>query len=185
MITLEKLTVADAKQVMDIIKTVHDQMEHKEWYVIDDLDYYTYYLQEENGAGYKAVDTENDTVGGVFVAIIPRKKELHLGYDIGLSDEECKKVVVMDSVAILPAYRGQNLQYRLMQATEADLRERGYRYLIATVHPDNQVSLNNCLKQGYKIMATKEKYGGFIRHILLKDLEGEINEHPNKACNDK
>ena len=176
MINIEKMTVADAPEVMDLIKTVHDNMEHQEWYAIDDLEFYAHFLEEGKGIGYKAVDDEKQALAGIFIALIPDKKELNLGYDAGLSEEDCNKTAVMDTAAVLPAYRGQKLQYRLMQAAEKDLRKLGFKYLTGTIHPDNQYSLHNAVIQGYKVVNTKEKYGGFLRHIVLKDLEESANE---------
>lgn len=168
MIEIEKLTEEDAQNMMDLIRKVHDGIERTEWYAIDDLEYYKYYLQEDTGVGYKAFDRDTGELGGVFLAILPQTKALNLGYDIGMSSQEADKVAVMDTVAILPEFRGNNLQYRLMQAAEKDLKRQGYHYLMCTVHPDNCFSLRNVLKQGYEIVTTKEKYGGYLRHILLK-----------------
>lgn len=76
----------------------------------------------------------------------------------------------MDSAAVRAEYRGNRLQYILMQEAEQELRTMGYRYLMCTVHPDNHFSRENVLRQGYRVMKTTEKYGGFIRDILLKEL---------------
>lgn len=170
MIQIVKMTTADAPEVMRLIQSVYDQMEHKEWYAIDDEAYYAHYLEEEHGIGYKAMDVETQSMAGLFIALIPDKKEVNLGYDAGFSEVDCAKTAVMETAAVLPAYRGQNLQFQLMQAAEQDLREMGFGYLTATIHPDNQYSLRNALKQGYEIVCTKEKYGGYLRHILVKKL---------------
>ena len=80
------------------------------------------------------------------------------------------RVAHMDTAAVLPQYRGHQLQYRLMQAAEADLRALGFRYLMGTIHPDNIYSMNNGLKQGYRIIGEKIKHGGKRRAILMKEL---------------
>lgn len=170
MVKVEKASVKDADEIIELIQYVHDNMENQQWYVIDDINYYAHYLEEGNGIGYKAVDEENGKIVGIFIAIIPETKETNLGYDIGFTEEKAKKVAVMDTAAILPAYRGQNLQYRTMVEAEKELKTLGYRYLLCTVHPDNRFSLHNVQKQGYEIMMTKEKYGGYLRHILLKEI---------------
>ena len=176
MIKFVRLKADDTSEVVSVLQTVRDQMENKEWYVIDNYDYYFHYLQDGHGVGYKAVDMDTDKTLGLFVAVITDKKELHLGYDCGLDEDQIKKEAIMDTVAVLPEARGQNLQFLLMHAVEEKLREMGYRYLTATVHPDNPYSLRNALKRNYKIMTTKEKYGGYLRHILLKNLEEGKNE---------
>ncbi len=76
----------------------------------------------------------------------------------------------MDSAAVLPAFRGFHLQRRLMKTAEEELQREGFRYLCCTVHPDNKSSLQSVLSQGYRIAKTCEKYGGFPRHILIREL---------------
>ena len=170
MVKIEKAQVQDAKEIMALIKRVHDNMDRQDWYAIDSLEYYANYLEPGKGVGYKSVDSESGKIVGIFIAIFPETEMENLGYDIGFSEEEAKKVVVLDTAAILPKWRGKNLQYLMMQAAEKELRDLGYQYLMCTVHPENRFSLNNVIKQGYEIKATKEKYGGFMRHILLKEL---------------
>ena len=41
---------------------------------------------------------------------------------------------------------------------------------MCTIHPDNIYSMQNALKLGYKNILTKEKYGGKIRAIMLKEV---------------
>ena len=96
--------------------------------------------------------------------------EENLGRDIGLPESELRKVVHMDSAAVLPSFRGFHLQRRLMKAAEEELQREGFRYLCCTVHPDNKSSLQSVLSQGYRIAKTCEKYGGFPRHILIREL---------------
>lgn len=173
MIEIIRATVFDAKEMTELVQYVHSCMDNKEWYVIDDLDYYAHYLKEGNGITYKAIDVETKKMVGIFMAIIPDNREVNLGYDIGFDDAKCKKVAIMETAAVLPEYRGNNLQYRLMQAAEKDLIELGYQYLTGTVHPDNRFSLNAFLKQGYHIAVTKEKYQGLVRHVLMKKIKIE------------
>ena len=41
---------------------------------------------------------------------------------------------------------------------------------MATVHPENRFSLENFLLEGYEVKATVRRYGGLLRHVLLKDV---------------
>ena len=47
-----------------------------------------------------------------------------------------------------------------MQTAEGDLREKGFRYLLCTVHPDNRYSRDNIVSQGYKSVASSFPTGG-------------------------
>ena len=94
------------------------------------------------------------------------KKERGLLY---LAVDEEGKAGAMFFV-ILPGAHPDNLGYDLMQHAEGDLRQMGYRYLLCTVHPENVFSRSNVMKQGYQKMLTKEKYGGFLRDIWMKNI---------------
>ncbi len=165
---IEKAVPADYQLFADIILTVWEQMEEKSWYVADNADYTYQALSSGHGLGYKAVETGTGTVSAIFLAVIPGMDEKNLGRDVGMAESELPFIAHMDSAAVLPAYRGFGLQKRLMEAAEADLKARGIHYLMCTVHPDNQFSLNNVLRQGYEILTVKEKYGGHVRAILRK-----------------
>ena len=167
---IERAAAADYQLFADIIQSVWRGMDHKDWYLADNSDYTYHMLTSGEGLGYKAIETETGAVAGVFLAVIPGLSEENMGRDAGFPEEELPKVAHMDTAAVLPQYRGHQLQYRLMQAAEADLRAMGFRYLMGTIHPDNVYSMNNAMKQGYRIIGEKLKHGGKRRAILLKEL---------------
>lgn len=167
---IERAAIEDYQVLAGVIKSVWQQIERKDWFVADDSEYTFRVLQEGNGIGYKALLKESGTLAGIFIVTFPGSGEENLGRDIGLSGEELGNVAHMESAAILPEYRGNGLQYSMMQAAEEELRKMGYRYLMCTVHPENVYSKNNVIRQGYEVVLTKEKYGGFLRNILLKKL---------------
>lgn len=167
---IERAEVSDYQVMAEVIRQVYEAMERKEWYVADNEEYTYRMLSEGTGIGYKAVEVSTGEIGGIFMATLPGDTASNLGNDIGFSKEQRLVTAHMDSVAILPKYRGNHLQYRLMQEAERELREMGYRYLMCTVHPENRFSKENVLRQGYRVMKTTEKYGGYLRDILLKEL---------------
>ncbi|MBE7720990.1 GNAT family N-acetyltransferase [Lacrimispora indolis] len=167
---IERADPSDYLIMADVIQSVWQQIEQKDWFVADDSEYTRHTLTEGNGIGYKAFEAESGTLAGVFIAALPGDREENLGRDIGLSQEELGKVAHMESVAILPEYRGNGLQYILMKTAEEELRKQGFRHLMCTVHPENKYSRNNMIKQGYRVVLTKEKYGGYLRDILLKEI---------------
>ena len=167
---IERATAADYRLFADIIQSVWRGMDNKDWYLADNSDYTYHMLTSGEGLGYKAIETETGDTAGVFLAVIPGPSEENMGRDAGLPEEALPGVAHMDTAAVLPKYRGHQLQYRLMQAAEADLRAMGFRYLMGTIHPDNVYSMNNAMKQGYRIIGEKLKHGGKRRAILLKEL---------------
>lgn len=167
---IEKTDLEDISEVIRIIMEVRDLIpdDQKAWFAVDDEAYTREVLTNGRCRGYKAVECESGKIAGVFTAIIPGTEEFNLGRDIGLPEEELLLVVHMDTAAVLPEYRGNGLQGRLMKYVEEDLKTSGFRILCCTAHPDNRFSVNNILAQGYEVMMTKEKYGGLLRHIFMK-----------------
>ncbi len=169
---IEKASAEDYQIFADVIQAAWEAMDQKEWFMADNADYTYRMLSTGKGRGYKAVDMATGDVAGVFMAAAPGLEEDNLGYDIGLSKDDLPLVAHMDSVAVLPGYRGHRLQRRLMEAAEKDLTESGFKFLMCTVHPDNRYSRNNVISQGYEPVMVKEKYGGFVREIFLKRTGG-------------
>ena len=159
---------ADLSGIMTVMDTAARLTEPKEWFVSDDADYVEAHLESEKGFVFIAEDS--GTVAAFFMVHFPGLSENSLGRELGFSGEELLLCAHMDSAAVLPEYRGHKLQARLCALAEEELKKRGYRYLLCTVHPDNRFSLENMQQSGYEIKKTMLKYGGLKRHILLKSL---------------
>ena len=140
-----------------------------EWFVAEPYEEFDFWMKKERGLLYLAVDEEGKA-GAMFFVILPGTHPDNLGYDLGMEEEKLKLCAMMDTAAVLPEFRGHYLQYKMMQHAEGDLRQIGYRYLLCTVHPENVFSRSNVMKQGYQKMLTKEKYGGFLRDIWMKNI---------------
>lgn len=169
----------DAEKLSQIMDQVSAGMDHPEWFVKDDLSYIKEHIGHAplrgNDLGFilKAVANidEQEQIAGFFMVAFPGLSEKNLGHHIFLSEKELLKVAHMDSVVILPQYRGHGLQYQLIaEAEKVITKESGYRILMATVHPDNKYSLGNVLAQGYEVAAEALKYGGYRRYIMKKEI---------------
>lgn len=165
-----KATVSDAAAIAEVIQKVYESMDKKEWYVADNAEYTENMLRTGKGKGYMAIAEDTKEIAGIFMVAFPGLSADNLGRDLGFSEEQLLFTAHMDSAAVLPKYRGNHLQYRLMQEAESDLRAKGYRYLLCTIHPDNRFSQANALKQGYEVAKTTIKYGGYLRNILMKTI---------------
>ena len=169
---IERVSEEDYSSLIHLIKKVYDQLpaDQKDWFVVDEEEETRRRLETGIAWGYQAVERQSRALAGVFTAVFPGMSSANLGYDIGLPEKELPFVAHMDTAAIAPEYRGFSLQKRLMEYAEAELKKAGYRYLCCTAHPKNRYSENNILAQGYRIITTREKYGGFLRDIFLKEL---------------
>lgn len=114
-----KAEETDYQLFASVIQEVYEALEQKEWFAADNAEYTYHMLKDCNGVGYKAVHEPLGAVAGIFLVTFPGNSEENLGRDIGLSEEALSLVAQMDSVAILPQYRGAGLQKRLMQRRRA------------------------------------------------------------------
>jgi ribosomal protein S18 acetylase RimI-like enzyme len=169
--SVERAYISEYQALADVIQRVWAGIERKDWFVADEPDSIRCLLEEEKGIAFKAIETNSGTLAGVLIVAIYGAGEENLGYDIHLPEEELNTVAHMESVAVLPEYRGFHLQHILMQQAEKELAINGFRYLMCTVHPENIYSKANASRQGYQVMITKEKYGGYLRDILMKKLD--------------
>lgn len=168
----------DVEELACIMEAVTAGMNNPEWFMDDDLEYIAEHIghvplrKEDQGFIIKAVTNVDgqEKIAGFFMVAFPGNIEKNLGHHIGLEGAELLKVAHMDSVVILPQFRGYGLQSKLILAVEnVILEETDYHILMATVHPDNKYSLNNMLKHGYEVAAEALKYGGFRRYIIKKE----------------
>ena len=158
----------DAQLMADLIAEVWRQMDHKEWFAVEDLDYISGLMEAGKALAWKMVETESGEVAGVYFAVVPGIDADNLGYDIGLTGEELLKVAHMDIAAVLSRYRGNRLQQRMTDEAEERLVEKGYTYLMCTIHPENSFSYQTMERRGYKLVKQAYKYGGLLRNIYLK-----------------
>ena len=164
---IRKGTMADIEGFITLLQDVQSAMEHKEWFYLDPPELIREMMAEGKMELWVAMDGQR--MAGALDVLHPGLEEYNYGYDLGFDREKLLQVVNMDSAAVHPDYRGQGLQRRLLDTAEQELRERGVRYQLCTIHPENSFSLNNALKQGYEIQKTCPKYGS-VRHFLCKTI---------------
>lgn len=171
--TIRKAELEDAETICEVMKKAEAALEDKTLYVCDDLDYVKAHIMvsesnvNENGFGIVAC-SEDGKIVGIFIIRYPQKADDNLGRDMRFSDTELLQVVHMESAAVLPEYRGNHLQEKMLRYAESFIDKKNYHYLMATVSPDNPASYLTFEKCGYQLMKTKEKYGGLMRRIYLK-----------------
>lgn len=167
-IVIKIATKEQANEIHKVMETVYDCLEDKTLFVCDDLDYVNNHIENE---GFAVIAQNKDSqIVGSFIFRYPKESEDNLGRDIGLNESELNKVVHMESVAVLPKYRGKGLQLAMLRFAEELIDKTKYKYFIATVSPDNKWSYNSFEKNGYKLITTKEKYDGLMRRIYLKEV---------------
>lgn len=164
---IKKASFEDVELIHGIMVEIEKGMQVADHFVSSGRAFIRSHIEE---AGVTYLAREGDAVMGFMILDFPGSGENNLGRDIGLAQEELCGVVHMDTIVVLPAYRGRGFQKTMLAYGEEQARARGYTRLMATVHPGNAASLKSFLGCGYAIVETKAKYGGVLRHILHKRL---------------
>ena len=167
-LTIRKGTASDTEQFIQLLDTVRESMDHKEWLYLDPHDFVREAMKTGKMELWVAMD--GDRMAAAFDILRPGLDDYNYGYDLNFTQEQLLRVINMDSAAVLPEYRGLGLQRKLIAMGEEQLRREGEHILLCTVHPDNRFSLDNVLKQGYQIQRKLDKYGS-VRYLLRKDLK--------------
>lgn len=103
--------------------------------------------------------------------LIPDNDQEGLGRDVGVPEEEIGKVIYQEISAVSPRFRGNGLQKMMASVLMERVDRSRYRYVCATVMPGNIPSLKDKFSQGLEVAALKDKYGGKLRYVFVKDLE--------------
>lgn len=195
---LRQATLKDADEIHSIMDTCYQILEHKEYFICDDLDYVKDILSG-NGFGVVACDQNGNIVGNLLVKY-PGVNEENLGYDVFVAPRKDKNltpkstflptdksailltpnnlnhVLHMDSASVLPKHRGHGLESKMIAYAETLVDTSKYCYSFATVAPENTASLKSLKRNGYQIMVTKEKYEGFLRCVMMKEIKRKVHK---------
>lgn len=155
----------DVEALDKLMQKINSSIDDKSIFSADDLDSIKRHIEDE---GRIVAAYNGDRLVSFFMLRYPKDAADNLGLDLKYDQEALSLVAHMESIVVDFDYRGYGLQQILMTKGEEIAAAEGYKYLLCTVSPDNPYSLNNALKRGFEIVKTKEKYGGFMRHILCK-----------------
>ncbi len=162
-----KATKEDASELLKLMHEVYDALEQKEWFFLDEDEALINYMFAEGFTLKAIVDGE---LAGIFVCRNHPLKDENLGIYLNLSEEEQSYVAHMEIAMVRDGYRGLGIQKHLMEQTEQDLKDQGYKYLMGTAHPENIYSVGNFKKLGYDIVTEAIKYGGMRRYVFCKHI---------------
>ncbi len=173
----------DISAIAGIMKEAVENLQQREWFVDDNEEYLAGHIHEE---GYTLVWDEGGEIGGFLVMERPLLSEHNLGRFLHFTDEELLRVIHLESACVRTTFRGKGIQKKLMQKAlwmeetgsspdaAALARPDAYpsRHALCTVHPDNVYSLNNVRSLGLAPVFTGPVYGGWVRHVMYRKLDG-------------
>ncbi len=124
-----------------------------------------------SGKGLVAGVYSNEALVAFRVLLEPPLDEEHLGLDTGIKNQQLSECIYQEISIVHPHFRGMGLQQLMGQLLMKEVKEKNYRFVLATVAPFNIPSLKDKFSHGLEIAALKLKYGGMFRYIFVKDLK--------------
>ena len=161
------LVERDLPECIRLMELVKQKLLRKDFFVTDGASEAWFLDQLRKGSfGVKACDETGKIIGFLFL-YVPGAAKDNLGRDFGWDQSRLAQVCHAEYALVHPDCRGHGLQYRMLRYALDSKELSTYQYLFATVSPENTASLKSLLKAGFTIQATKIKYGGYLRHIML------------------
>ena len=188
---IQLATAADAEAIDRIMQFTTRNLTNRDWFFDDDIHFIRRHLgsAETAGAsdpaaglaasaesfpasagaeGYTLKYMVEGEIAGFLIIRYPGGAADNLGRYLDLTDAQLATVAHMESVCVLPQYRGHRIFQQLMQRALDMERAKGRtRYFMGTAHPDNQYSMNVFTHHGFGIAKTIRKYDNWLRNVLL------------------
>ena len=167
----------DIEKIDFLMWNVYENLSEKNIFVPDDKIFIEKHIEKE---GFILIAEKKEDASSLLAAFLivrfPENEEDNLGSYLKLSTEELQNVAHMESAVVDKNCRGAHLQQRLLEAAEQEImnmywKEEKRYYLMCTIDPNNNYSLNNAKKMGYTVVDEVEKYGGKRRAILCKTVK--------------
>lgn len=173
---MKRLYLEDLPVIEEVQQRVIDSLSEKETLQPLTTEEFLFILNER---GLLVGAYVEEQLIGFRALLVPEIDEEHLGYDLGLPEEDLPHVIYQEISVVLPEYRGNRLQQKLADVIMKELPnlEGDFRYVCCTVAPMNIPSLKDKFSQHMHIGALKEKYDGMLRYILVKDMKNASPEY--------
>ena len=157
------LTTSDRKIFDEFNSVILDALKNKEWFIPFDKDDPVLEESHDYFIGY----FDGDKLAAISALIFDEHFLGELREITGLGG---KKIAEVGGSMVLPEYRGQNLMLQLNRKLVSYARDKGYEYLVATVHPDNVASRTSAETLGFKLHSRFMRKGRFLRNLYVMKL---------------
>lgn len=165
---IRRAVLEDKDTILNIMNISWNALTDKSLF-IPDAPAFVGRILTHDGFGLLALDFTG-TPAAYLLVLFPGLLADNLGRDLCFHREQLLQTAHLESLAVLPAHRGHHLQQSLINCALLQVGT-SHSYCMATVSPQNIPSLKGFQACGFQIQAKKEKYGGYMRYILLKSLK--------------
>ena len=162
-IKIVSLQEKDIDDYLTFINGVKATMEHPEW--LGDFSKEDLIHLLGNGSYAFFFQYHDQTVGSSLI-IPTREKDIT---KFGL-DYPYQETMDYGPEGVLADARGNGLQLFILEKMDEFSKNKGYKFAVSTVHPDNVYCIHNMEKHGFDYHETKEFTRG-VRNIYKKDIK--------------
>lgn len=162
-----KLNVSFIDEILTLQQVVYNALENKK--ILEPLS------KEEfetilNGKGMLIGAFVKEQLIAIRALSIPDINEHHLGYFLGLKEDELNRVIYQEVSIVHPDFRGYGMQKQLGNIIMNELDKSQFDYVCATVMPYNIASLKDKFAQGLRIVRLTYLYEGKLRYVFALNL---------------
>ena len=163
---IQPATPADVETIDRIMQFTAQNMKNRDWFFDDDIHFIRRHIN--SAEGYTLKFMIDGQISGFLIIRYPGDASDNLGRYLDLTEDQLQTVAHMESVCVLPQYRGRRIFQQLTRrALKIEREKNRTRYFMGTAHPDNQYSMNIFLQSGFRIAKTIRKYDNWLRNVML------------------
>jgi GNAT superfamily N-acetyltransferase len=156
----------ELEEILGLQQCVYDTVQDKDTFVLSTEKELAESLETDVCLGAYV----NDRLIAFTLVVINPASARNLGYCLNYPQEISRGCATYDTTFVHPSYTGYGLQRLFLSLKDAAARENGAGVALATVSPDNRVSLNNLKAGGFEIAEEKRMYGDRLRYVMRKSL---------------
>lgn len=162
-----KLQPDHLDEILSLQSFVTSRMTAKENYVSLSKEEFQFILE---GHGLAVGAFVDNTLIGMYALVFPKNEDNH-GKLLGISEREFHSVIHSESAFVLPNFQGNRLLFIMKKLAFEQVEEmRRYRYILATIHPNNIASLKAHFSLGLHIVQLRKMYHNLWRYLLIHDV---------------
>ena len=152
----------DIDEYYEYFLKTKNEMENPDW--LGDLEKEDFRYLINKGAKCWTYFDKDKFVCSYMYIVATKKGIMHLG--LNYDEKDCADCGPM---FVKKEYRGNGLQFQMLQNLEKYCKGNGVKYILTTANPDNYYSSNNMIKAGYKKMGFKMLERG-PRNVYVRDI---------------
>lgn len=123
-------------------------------------------VEIHTGVSHAAFDEEE--LIGIRLTYKPSLDKENHGYDLDYSEEELNKVAQFHGTLVKDHSRYKGIGYELVKTNCIEVFKEDFEIILASVHPENHVSIKMLLKNGFLQRKFAMKYNSSPRFIFEK-----------------